>query len=649
MCGLAGIFSLSGRPVENADPRIQAMTDRLKHRGPDSQGTLVSEDGLLALGNTRLAITDPGAPIELPLRSADGRATISFNGEIYNFAEIRRELIAKGIDFRFRTDTEVLLEGLHLDGEKFLSRLDGMWAFAFYDFRQRRLLLSRDLMGERHLFYRIENDELIFASEALPVLADRAKPEKIDFDGLVSALRYNAAPPGKTLVQGLNRLLPGHNLEAFADGRLKQSRYRKLQPEKWFDFFSASPSLDAVIDQFEELMHSASLLRIPPDVPFISTLSGGLDSSLVCTYASDYGKQTISTLFGQSSNEPDQNLPGELNEYDASVFTSKRLNTDHTHIFLNGDDSVPVIDRLTSNGFDGLIDSGTASFEMLAWQVRRSKTKVMLISDGPDELAGGYHVDRQAWSQDKSRASSPAGYVGRKWLSSSRLGRRVLNKFGLKGWVVPPDFSYSPFHFLPQHQGNNPDTLSRIFDSNYIKKSDRAFGLDDSEYDDIVPHLDPTQRRSLSYAALSLPDMFNLRTDKAFLRAAVECRLPFQAPEMAEFQIALPAKLRFDGGDQTKYLLRKVVERRIGPEVAFRSKHGFGAPLFKSTSAGKAFDFEETLRSSSIFDDLPFRENSREISLLPQYAKLQWPLYVLAHTYEQLKTGSYREPKPIVV
>jgi len=648
MCGLAGIFSLNGKPIENAANRITAMTDRLKHRGPDSQGTMVTDDGLLALGNTRLAVTDPKAPIALPARSHDERAALSFNGEIYNYAEIRKALVSRGVNFRYRTDTEVLLEGLHLDGEKFLSCLDGMWAFAFYEIDQGRLILSRDLMGERHLFYRIQDGELVFASEAQPILADRGKPESIDFGGLVSAVRYNAAPPGRTLVQGLHRLHPGHNLVATTDGQWRQNRYRKLQPEKWFDFFASDPPLDAVVDEFENLMHSASLLRIPPDVPFISTLSGGLDSSLVCTYASDYGKQTIPTLFGQSSDEPDQNNPDELNEYDASVVTSKKLNTQHSHIFLNGDDSVPVIKRLTSDGFDGLIDSGTASFEMLAWQVRRSNTKVMLISDGPDELAGGYHIDRQAWKMDQLRDSSQLAFDSRKMASSSRLGRRVLNRLGKANWLVPPDFSYSPFHFLPQHQGNNPDTLSRLFSASDIAASDLAFGLDDDAYADILPQMDPTQRRALSYAALSLPDMFNLRTDKAFLRAAVECRLPFQAPEMAEFQIALPAKLRFGSGDQTKYLLRKIVERRIGPEVANRSKHGFGAPLFKSSSANRSFDFESVIRSSPIFDDLAFKAGSRELSCQKEYGKLQWPLFVLAETYDQMKSGRYLDHKSLV-
>ena len=538
---------------------------------------------------------------------------------------------------------EVLVEGLRLHGEDFLAQLEGMWAFAFYDFKRSRLLLSRDLMGERHLFYRILDGELVFASEPLPILADRGKPESVDIESFVTSLRYNTAPPGRTLVGGLKRLLPGHNLEASVGGQCREFRYRKLHPEAWFEFFDAKPALDTVIDRFEDLMHTSSLLRIPPDVPFVSTLSGGLDSAIVCTFASKIGRQRIPTLYGQSASSPAQNLPGELDEYEASVVTSKKLNTDHKRIYLNDNDCVPVLKRLAADGFDGIIDPGTAPFEMLALEVRRSKTKVMLISDGPDELAGGYPVDQRAWAFDRLRAASPIGYAFRKSISSSRTMRRVLNRLGKSAWGVPPDFSYSPFHFLPQHQANGIDLLGRLLDFRTVAATSGAYGLDDPVYDDIIPHLDPTQRRALSYASRSLPDMFNLRTDKAFLRAAVECRLPFQAPELAEFQIAMPAPLRFGSGDQTKYLLRKIVERRIGSEVASRSKHGFSAPLFEAPNVSKAFNFEDRIKSSSMFDDLPFRDGTRDIVSQPQFKKLQWPLYALAETYEQLKTGRYTQ------
>ena len=642
MCGLTGIFSLTGKPIDDAESRIGRMTALLNHRGPDAQGVFVSEDRLVALGNTRLAITDPTAPIELPLRTHDDKAVLTFNGEIYDFLELRREFEGRGIRFRHRTDTEVLLEGLGLEGEDLLRRLDGMWAFAYYDFADRRLLLSRDVLGERHLFYRVVDDELVFASEPLPILVDRGRSEEVDFEGLATALQYYSAPPGRTLVKGLRRLRPGHNLIATVGGGWREYPYRRLHPEKYLDYFRREPSLDEVTDTFEEIMFRVTQRRLPPDVPFISTLSGGLDSALVCIFASHMGRKEINTLYAQSTETPARNLPDELDEYEASKVTSAKLGTLHKHIHINNDDSVPVLHRLAANGFDGLIDPGTAPFEMLAWQVRREKTKVMLISDGPDELVGGYMVDRRAWEIDRIRSNQPIRYHVMRLLCSTRFGRRVLRRLRRQDMMLPPDVSYSPFHFVPIHQAMGQDDLVKILTTDQIRAGSRHYGVMDQAYNEILPELDFTQFRALSYAAISLPDMFNLRTDKAFLRASVECRLPFQAPEMAEFLIALPAEMRFGDGNTTKFLMRKIVERRIGAEVAGRSKHGFSASLYATPRVRAAMNFEEVIAGSTIFDDLPFLPGAREAVLNPgKIGKLRWPFFVLSRTYEQLRTGRY--------
>jgi asparagine synthase (glutamine-hydrolysing) len=617
------------------------MTARLHHRGPDSRGTYVSEDGCAAIGNTRLAITDPQAAIDLPLFTSDGRSLLSFNGEIYNFQELRRDLEAGGMRFKHRTDTEVLAEGLRQFGEAFLQRLDGMWAFAYYDLDARRLLLGRDLLGERHVFYRVLDDEFVFASEPLPILADGGRREEIDMPGVVSALRYYAAPPGQTLVKGLRRLRPGHNLSVDAAGTVNEYRISRLHPEKWFDFFDSHPDLDSVVTHFESIMQTVSLRRLPRDVPYIATLSGGLDSTLICTYASDFGRTPLATLFAQSSESPGRNSPDELDEYEASCLTSNHLGTNHRHIHINDVDCIPVLRSLARNGFDGILDPGVASFEMLAREVNRSGMKVMLISDGPDELAGGYAVDRKAWHIDRLRAGSPLRYSIRKIASSFRLGRRALAGLGHGKHIIPPDVSYAPFHFQPQHQANGVDTLRYFFDNRSVDWITKSFGGDDPAYADIVSRLDPTQRRALSYASISLPDMFNLRTDKAFLRASVECRLPFEAVELAEFLIALPAELRFGDGSTTKFLFRKIVERRVSDKVANRSKHGFSAPLFDTPEIDRALDMRSVIGDSTMFADLPFERGARDWALHPNFRKMQWPLYALSLTHEQLKTGVY--------
>ncbi len=641
MCGIAGIFSLSKRPIERAEERVGRMTELLRHRGPDSQGVYVSPDRVIALGNTRLAIVDPGCAVTQPIESLDGGAVLSFNGEIYNHSDLRAHLADKGIRFRTRMDTEVLLEGLRLEGTSFLDRVDGMWAFGYYDCRARRLFLSRDLLGERHVFYRIEGDELIFASEVKPILADAGRPFDTDFAALVTALRYHSAPPGKTLVAGVRRILPGHLLIADTRAGVEERRYRRLHPEKWFDFFRSEPELGEVVDRFGEILHRVVPPRIPQEVPYFSTLSGGLDSTLICVFASDFGTRQIATLYGQSTEVPPQATPDELDEYAASQFTAAKLGTKHHFARLNDDDCVPVLLDLAANGFDGLIDDGTASFGMLAHAIRARGAKVMLISDGPDELLGGYLVDQRAYRRDLIEQRSPLKYLCLKQMSSVKTGRRILRRLKHPELVVPSETADGSTVSCPVHEAFNADFLDRIIDREWIEATAGHYTATDSVYADILPDMDNTQRRALAYAANSLPDMFNLRTDKAFLRASVECRVPYQAPEVVEFALAAPAKFRFAEGGTTKFLMRQMVERHVGPEISTRAKHGFSAPLFNRPDVNQAMRFEEVIGDTPLFRNLPFKPDARGVVLNPKFRKLRWPFFVLARTHEKLQKGDY--------
>ena len=278
------------------------MNRLLRHRGPDGEGVFVSDDSLVALGNTRLAIVDPGKSFDLPFRSPDNNFVLTFNGEIYDYLEHRKRFQSDGNFFYTKTDTEILLKGLSTSGESFLHDIDGMWAFAYYDAQANKVLLSRDLLGERHIFYRVIGGEFIFASEPLPILADRSQPEDVDWLGLTTSLRYNAAPPGRTLVKGLRRMLPGHNLGIDVGKGWSEYSHRLLHPEGWFDFFHSKPNTDSILERFQELMHRVSLRRLPHDVDYLSTLSGGIDSTLVCLFASDFGQMPLKTIYAQSTN-----------------------------------------------------------------------------------------------------------------------------------------------------------------------------------------------------------------------------------------------------------------------------------------------------------------------------------------------------------
>ena len=640
MCGVAGIASLSGAPIEQASERITRMTRLLDHRGPDQWGTVITPDGLLALGNTRLSIVDPHAQFELPFRTSED-AVLSFNGEIYNYLDVRRTLMRQGIAFQTETDTEVLYHALRENGPEVLERLDGMWAIAYYDVSDRRLLLSRDVMGERHLFYHIGNGEIIFASEMEPILADRRSGLELDFEAAMCSLCYSTAPPGRTLVRGFRRLRPGHNLRVdLRDGSYEECRYRQLHPERWLGFFREDPPIEEVIEAFSSVFDGVVTRRLPRDVPFMSTLSGGIDSTIISVAASDYGKRKIKTLYGLSTEKPPRRDPDILDELEASQITSAKYGTDHHLLNMYTDDCVPVVNHVAGNGFDGCLDPGVVSFEMLALKARQEGAKVMLISDGPDELAGGYNIDRIAYTVDQLREGSRFRYEGLRFLSENRLASRLMRHLGLTSKIIPPGNAYNPFSFIPIHSSISPETIVGIAPCEMTRDVIDCYGAPDEDYSDLLPELDFTQVRALTYATKSLPDLFNLRTDKAFMHASVECRVPFQAPDVVEFLIAMPARLRFGDGGTTKYFLRKIVERLVGPEVAFRSKYGFGRPAWRDPRVREAIGIDDAIRDADLFKMPPFKPAAQDVILRPEHEKARWPLFVLAKTAERLHSGN---------
>ena len=232
MCGIAGLFSRTKTPVENAGKRLGAMMAAQAYRGPDQEGQFFSADGRLALGNSRLAIVAPTERVPLPMLTADLRYVIAFNGEIYNYRDQKKKLASNGTRFRTGTDTEVLLEGYASSGFDYLSELEGMWAFGVFDNVAGELHLGRDLMGERQLFYYCDAEEVIFASEAHTVLTAVRGRLSLDTDSAITALRFHTAAPGKTLVQGLRRIRAGHVLTISRSGELTERRVQRLEPDK---------------------------------------------------------------------------------------------------------------------------------------------------------------------------------------------------------------------------------------------------------------------------------------------------------------------------------------------------------------------------------------------------------------------------------
>lgn len=643
MCGIAGIISLCDRPVENGRSRIDRMIKMLHHRGPDARGAYISEDEKVVLGNTRLSIVDVKTDFEVPMKHPATGSVLTYNGEIFNYKEVRDELKLQGENFQTQSDTEVMLRGLQANGDNFLGGLDGFWGFAFYDKTKNRVLLSRDLIGEKQVFYTIWNDEFIFASEVNAVLEVAiGMPLKMDVSSVVSSFQFRVTPPGKTLLEGVHKMKPGRGLY-IQPGRneIKDVVLQKFDLHKWKDFFSKKPSEEEILEVYEQELSSACSYRIPTDVGYISTLSGGIDSAAVNIYSSDRGKRKISSLFGHSSLEP-RKRGSDLSEAEASRFTSKKLNTEHHEFNMIDEDSLELYPKIARNAFDGMICEGLVSVNQLAKETRRLGKKVLLLSDGPDEMLGGYEVDFQAFRLEYEMRKSPLKRSFWKGVAKNKFGRKVFLKDDPKNILNWSYLENNPFLMRPNHGGTNPDLISSVFEPQAVDQLEWGFGVIPDIYKNDLSDLDLSQKMALAYVSTTLPDYINLRTDRAAMYESVEPRFPMQSKKLVEMMISTPEDWRFKGGKSSKYLLRKLVDRNIGKEVAYRSKYGFAYPSWIDEKNKKKLGFAEQLRKGEIFQTIPFAKNAEEFFLKPGNDRLLWFGYCLNEVNTRIKNRDFQ-------
>ena len=631
MCGISGIISLDGKQINNLEKKIKLMTQLLRHRGPDQEGIFISKKRNIGLSNNRLSIVAPKENIDLPF-TKNKNEFLSFNGEIYNYLSLKEELEKKGIKFATSTDTEVLYEFLKNYQYDDFKRLNGMWSFAFYNEKKEELLLSRDLLGERHLFYLINNNELIFSSEIAPILHVSQNSNELDFESIVTSWKFNSCSPGKTLIKNIFKLKPGTNL-LFSDGKVKITQFQRLHPEKWFDYFSRSPSISEVNKKFEDIFYKEVDLRLPKEVNYFTALSGGIDSSLLAFFVSKF-KTKVQTIFGVSSKTQEERKYG-YSELESSYLIAKKLNLKHSHIDLITPECIKDINYSASHAFDGCIDPGVDNFAGLSTHLNKNNYKVMLFSDGVDEFLGGYQSDIEANKIDKIMGpDKPFKFL--KYLTKTNFGKKILTSFLNLEKNKEFEFSYTPFYSRVNHSVCPNLFLKKII-QNYDANKKYDFGLVDPIYDKIITDMDYSQIRALNYASKTIPDMYNLRLDKAFMRHSVEVRLPFQSIEVAEMFIAMPNRYRFKN-NFGKYFLRNYMAENVDQTISKRPKEGMGEYLWSDKEIYKNLNFEEEIRNTDFFENFPFKKNTKEILLKKNtHPGNLWAAYCFIKTYENLK------------
>ncbi len=551
MCGIAGVWE----PGKRVDERVlRHLASSLAHRGPDDSGTHV-EPGL-GLVHRRLAILDLSSAGRQPMWNEDGTVAVVYNGQLYGFAETRRWLESRGHRFRSHTDTEVIVHLYEEKGDDLLAGLDGMFAFALWDARRRRLLLARDRVGIKPLFYATAGSKLAFASELAALEAVPWVSRDVDPLAVVHYL-YQSSVPGETCIRpGVVKLPPGHLLIATAEGARLQ-RYWHLQEQE-----PAETTFGEAASALAERLGAAVSSHLVADVPVGTFLSGGLDSALVTSAAREATRAPIHSFSVRFPGRP------TLDEGPAARETAALLGTEHHEVDL-GPEAVAAVPAMVESGDEPFAVSSAVAVGHLA-RFAREHVKVVLTGDGADEVLGGYPwrhrrslVRAVAMAAVRSRRSAHASDVPVSRLMAARMARLLRR----------PDE-----HYAETVAAFVPEEMDALLAEDVRELGRRAWA--DSavrrRYRE-ADSRDEVNRRLYADFRTTLVDEMLTKVDRMTMASGLEARVPFLDRALVEWSFRQPGRYKVRGGTG-KLLLRRVARDRL-PRAAARPKHGFDVPL----------------------------------------------------------------------
>ncbi|HEY6401926.1 MAG TPA: asparagine synthase (glutamine-hydrolyzing), partial [Blastocatellia bacterium] len=559
MCGIAGI---SGTDlIDNAETRdlIARMLRMIEHRGPDDEGYYV-ETGV-GMGMRRLAVIDLATGRQ-PISNEDGSIWIVFNGEIYNYRELRELLLARGHKLRTQTDTETIAHLYEDEGERCVERLRGMFAFAVWDRRERSLFLARDRVGKKPLHYAMAGRTLIFGSEIKSLLQHPGVKREINMQAISDFLSFGYVPDPTTAFVGVRKLPPGHTL-TFKDGLICARRY-------WDFDYSSHPgrsgepaaSEEYYVERLRELIAESVRLRLESDVPLGAFLSGGIDSSLVVAMmAREMKVKTFSIGF------PDAGF----DELRYARLAARHFGTDH-HEFVVTPDICRLVEEIVWHHDEPFADVSSVPTYVVSKMAREHVT-VALSGDGGDEVFGGY--ERYLVDQLRQRYERIPAFMRRAMLLTARaLPRGAYGKRFLRNIALEP--------------------AARYIDSVTYFDRDSQLDLFTGDARQTIAGYDPARRFELTFAApiaqsrlerqlyldskTYLPGDILVKVDRMSMANSLETRAPLLDHRLIEFAQTIPASYKLRGLE-TKYILKRVAEGLIPDEITRRPKQGFDVPI----------------------------------------------------------------------
>ena len=577
MCGIVGIVS-----KESQDPGvIESLTSTLSHRGPDAQDMFISEDRKVALGHTRLSILDLSPEANQPMDSSSGRYTITYNGEIYNYQEIAKDLLShKGISaFRTTCDTEVILESYEAFGDSFVDRLNGMFTMAIYDHKENSLMLTRDRVGIKPLYYYQDQEKFIFASELKTITSYPGIKDQLTLNhtAVHGFLHLGYVPQPHTIWNEVKKF-PSATI-----GKIDANLQLKLEPYWKVDLENSDLQIDSLPEakeHLQQLISSSVNFRMISDVPLGTFLSGGIDSSLVTAVASTSSDQKVNTF----------NIGFKESQFDESDYArkvAKHLGTQHTEFTLSEKDGIGLVEEIAETFDEPFADSSSIS-TMLVSRLAREHVKVILTGDGGDELFYGYGSYR--WAR---RFGHPMMKILRRpsislMSQGTERFKRVADLLDYENPETLPSHIFSQEQYYYREQ--EIDQLIRTEPTSDLKKINQPFVGSKSR---------TIENQALFDLNYYLRDDLLVKVDRSSMKYGLECRVPLLDHRIVEYSMRLATSLKLRNASG-KYILKEILYDLVPREYFERPKWGFGVPLSRWLSGELSYLISDHLNSKNV-------------------------------------------------
>ncbi len=566
MCGIAGWANLgSSKPSQNTSEAVlHRMCERMKHRGPDSEGLWLDES--VALGMRRLSIIDLHTG-EQPVYNEDKSIVVVMNGELYNFREARADLEKRGHKFETQTDTEILPHLYEEYGEAMLEHINGMFVFALWDTRKKKLLLARDRFGEKPLYYGVFDGKLIFASEPKVLLEHPSVNREINTDALRSFLSFDYVPAPASIYKNIYKL-PAAHLLILEKGEVKTRRYWNLT----FHKNGNTPSVEKAATDLRELLADAVRMRLVSDVPLGILLSGGVDSSTVAAFATQFSTERVKTF----------SIGFEEDSFDESKFAREvaaHLGTEHYEDKLSVERAADLISEIGTWLDEPMSDGSLLPTFLLSRFVRKYVT-VALGGDGGDEIFAGYPMyfgHKMARVYDQIPRILRTGVIEPIVNNLPVSTKNLSFDYKAKRFVAASKYDavtrhhswFGSFSIDQQNDLLTKDILAQT--SNDIYKGAK----------DLLKITDaPTEIERMQFLDMNfyMAEDILTKVDRASMAVSLEVRAPFLDPRVAQFAASLPLEYKLKG-NKGKYILKKAVEPLLPKSILQRPKKGFGIPI----------------------------------------------------------------------